>query len=88
MRCIQSLKLSKWLCGIKFMGNELLYSDSRINMLKLEHFAPKVREKEVTLFQYYDKRDDALWIVSKRECRKVDVKNGRVGSIFVLCGED
>ena len=45
MRCIQSIKLTKWLGGIKFIGNHLLYSDSRINLLKLEHFGKKSVEK-------------------------------------------
>ena len=45
MRCVQSVKINKWLGGIKFIGDQLLYSDSRINLLKVEHFMPSPPEK-------------------------------------------
>lgn len=35
MRCLQSLKLTRWLGGIKLIDSHLLYSDSRINLLPL-----------------------------------------------------
>lgn len=38
MRCVQSIKLSKWLGGIRLMGDRLYYSDSRINVMQLDHF--------------------------------------------------
>ena len=66
MRCIQSLKLTKWLGGIRFIGNQLLYSDSRINILKLEHFDKKIVEKDNALFQYYDQREEFLWVFTKK----------------------
>ena len=53
MRCVQSLKLCKWLGGIKFIGNKLLYSDSRINLLKLEHFdLGRMVDRDVPLYQF------------------------------------
>lgn len=41
MRCVQSIKLSKWLGGIRLVGDKLYYSDSRINLMQLDHFELK-----------------------------------------------
>lgn len=54
MRCVQSVKITKWLCGIKLIGNKLFYSDSRINVMELDHFEVPKMEKLVALYQFYD----------------------------------
>lgn len=60
------------------MGNQLLYSDSRINILQLEHFAAKPAEKETALYQYYDKNGHNLWIFTKKDARRTNISNGRI----------
>lgn len=45
MRCLQSVKLTRWLGGIKLIKDHLLYSDSRINLLPLEQLVPTKPEK-------------------------------------------
>jgi hypothetical protein len=55
MRCIQSVKISKWLNNIKLVGNKLYYSDNRINFMQLEHFEIPQIEKPTILYEFYDK---------------------------------
>lgn len=56
MRCLQSVKLSKWLGQIRLAPDRLYYSDSRINVLPLEHFAPPLPERPPPLAHFYDPR--------------------------------
>jgi WD40 repeat protein len=88
MRCVQSIKLAKWLGGIRFVGEQLLYTDSRVNLLQLEHFLPPPPERETALQQHYDPRENALWIFTKKDVRKADLSTGRISSVFVLCAQD
>jgi hypothetical protein len=38
MRCIQGVKIAKWLSGVRWIGNRILFADSRLNILNLKKF--------------------------------------------------
>jgi len=54
MRCVQSVKITKWLGNIRLVGNNLFYSDSRINVMKLDRFEIPEAEKLYAIQQFYD----------------------------------
>lgn len=87
MRCLQALKLTRWLGGIRFIADHLLYSDSRINLLKLEHFGPPAIESDTPIHQTYHPHTQVLWVFTRKDARQIDVKTGRIRQIFILCGE-
>ena len=74
MRCVQSVKISKWLCGIKLIGNKLFYSDSRINVMELDHFEVPKNEKIIAIHQFYDEREENIWIITRKDARKIDLR--------------
>ena len=74
MRCVQSVKISKWLCGIKLIGNKLFYSDSRINVMELDHFEVPKNEKIMAIYQFYDEREENIWIITRKDARKIDLR--------------
>lgn len=47
---------------------------------------PKM-EKLVALYQFYDEKEEAAWIITRKDARKIDVKHGKITRIFVLCGD-
>ena len=74
MRCVRSVKISKWLCGIKLIGNKLFYSDSRINVMELDHFEVTKNEKIMAIYQFYDEREENIWIITRKDARKIDFR--------------
>jgi WD40 repeat protein len=71
MRCLQSVKLARWLGGIKLIGEHLLYSDSRINLLPLERLVPPRPEKETPLYLAHQPQEKALWMFTRKDARRV-----------------
>ena len=69
------------------VGDRLYYSDSRINLMQLDHFELKTTEKEAPLKQFYDQRTETLWIITKKDARAINIKTGKVTQIYTLCTE-
>lgn len=82
MRCLQSVKLTRWLGGIKLIKDHLLYSDSRINLLPLEQLVPPRPEKEIPLQLSYQPQEKMLWLFTRKEARRVEFLSGRAKEIY------
>jgi hypothetical protein len=88
MRCIQSIKLTKWLGQLRLAGQKLFYSDSRINALQIDHFQVAEAENFSSLYQFYDDNQQAIWVITHKDARMIDASQGKMRRIYLLCDED
>jgi hypothetical protein len=39
----------------------------------------------VPLYQFYDENEEYLWIITRKDARKTDIKKGKIVKIYTLC---
>lgn len=101
MRCLQSEKIAKILHELVCFDNKLFYADSRINVIQMEHSAnpngeyavqqqarSETDEEIYGIYQFFRKEEETLWIITRKEAREINLKDGRQMNIFVLCNSE
>lgn len=98
MRCLEGEKIAKNLHQIICHDNKLVYADSRINVVLMEHsgssgaessiYPSKCDEEVYGIYQFFRKEDETLWVITRKDARKISLKNGRTTERFVLCNSE
>ena len=78
-----------------------MYADSRINVVSMEHSgnsrgdslknsieSSKCDEEVYGIYQFFRKDDEILWVITRKDARKINLKNGRTIERFVLCNSE
>lgn len=55
MRCLQVIRVSKWLGNLQCIGNYLIYSDSRLNIIPVDEFKEKAKDIQFPIYKFYRK---------------------------------
>lgn len=71
MRCLQVVSIAKSFRSLAFIGDRLLFSDGRINILQLDHQGSCKTEHLSGLYQHIDELQGLLWIVTSKDIRKL-----------------
>ena len=95
MRCLQGIRIAKGLTELSCNGNMLMYADSRINTIPIDNnsFNSKLiqsqkDEENYGIYQFFRKDEEDLWIITRKEARQFDIKNGRIKNILVICNNE
>jgi hypothetical protein len=41
----------------------------------------------MAIYHFYDEKEETIWIITRKDARKIDFKSGKIKRIFVLCGD-
>ena len=89
MKCIQVVKISKYINEIYCTGDKLIFSDNRLNTMEMDKFSLLTNEDDSEIIQqYYEEEMECQFIVTRKSLRKLNLNNGRVEVIFVACDND
>lgn len=88
MKCLQVVKISKYINELFCTGDKLIFADSRLNTMEMDKFQISYSEDEEIIHHFFEEESEKQFVITRKSIRKINFNNGRIEFIFFVCDEE